>query len=174
MTATAAMTSEQQALYQRIQTFSFHDGPVKFPFAARLARDNGWSAGYAARVITEYRRFAFLAMVAGHPVTPSDQVDQVWHLHLLYTESYWDRFCRGTLGKPLHHHPTKGGSGERGKFDDWYENTLSSYRRLLGNEPPSDIWPHSGARFGDDIHFQRVNTKRYWIVRKPWAKGAQR
>ncbi len=41
----------------------------------------------------EYRRFAFLAATAGHPVTPSDAVDQAWHLHLTYSRDYWDRFC---------------------------------------------------------------------------------
>ena len=91
MTTTVAMTSEQQRLYERIRTFQFDEGPAVFPFAARLARDNGWSAGFAARVVTEYRRFVFLAVAVGHPVSPSDQVDQVWHLHLLYTESYWIR-----------------------------------------------------------------------------------
>ena len=30
----------------------------------------------ARRVIREYKRFTFLAMEAGHPVTPSDPVDQ--------------------------------------------------------------------------------------------------
>ena len=98
MRATSAMTSEHGALYERIRTFAFDDGPVVFPFAARLARDNGWSAGFTARVVTEYRRFVFLAAAARHPVSPSDQVDQVWHLHLLYTESYWIKFCRETLG----------------------------------------------------------------------------
>ena len=101
MRATSAMTSEHGALYERIRTFAFDDGPVVFPFAARLARDNGWSAGFTARVVTEYRRFVFLAAAARHPVSPSDQVDQVWHLHLLYTESYWIKFCRETLGTPL-------------------------------------------------------------------------
>ena len=174
MTATSAMTSEQQALNERIRTFPFDDGPVGFLFAARLARDNGWSAGFTARVVTEYRRFVFLAVAARHPVSPSDQVDQVWHLHLLYTESYWIRFCRETLGTPLHHHPTEGGSSERKKFENWYGKTLDSYHHFFGTEAPPDIWPERGIRFGEDIHFRRVNTKRCWILPKPWAKGARR
>ena len=36
----------------------------------------------APGAIEEYRKFVFLALVAGHQITPSDQVDQVWHLHL--------------------------------------------------------------------------------------------
>ena len=67
-------------------------------------------------MISEYRRFVFLALAAGHPVTPSDQVDQAWHLHLLYTNSYWNRFCGETLGRRLHHGPTQGGASERDKF----------------------------------------------------------
>ncbi|MEK6230809.1 MAG: hypothetical protein N2A42_03075 [Luteolibacter sp.] len=35
--------------------------------------------------MTEYKRFVALAMLAGHPVTPSEEVDQAWHLHLVYT-----------------------------------------------------------------------------------------
>ena len=97
------MTSEQRELYGRIKAFCFDDGEAVFPFALRLARDNGWSKAYTARAIAEYRKFAFLAVVAGHPVTPSDQVDQVWHLHLLYTRSYWKRFCQEVLKRPLHH-----------------------------------------------------------------------
>ena len=143
--------------------------PTAFPFAARLARENGWSTGLAARTIGEYRRFVFLAIAAGHPVSPSDQVDQVWHLHLLYTESYWNRFCRDTLGMSLHHHPTKGGDEEREKFRDWYAETLDSYRRFFVTEPPADIWPNAVVRFGEDILYQRVNRARYWVVRKPWT-----
>ena len=106
MTTTVAMTSEQQRLYERIRTFQFDEGQAVFPFSARLARDNGWSAGFAARVVTEYRRFVFLAVAVGHPVSPSDQVDQVWHLHLLYTESYWPGFpfCQPDQGL---HTPTR-------------------------------------------------------------------
>ena len=167
------MTPDQKQIYEHIRRFRFDQGGTVFPFAARLARDNGWSIGYTARVITEYRRFAFLAVAAGHPVSPSDQVDQAWHLHLLYTKSYWLSFCGETLRTPLHHKPTQGGSEERDKFDSWYERTLESYRLFFGEEPPADIWPDANVRFGQDIYFERVNTKRFWIIPKPWAKGGQ-
>lgn len=164
---TVNMTAEQQELYERIKAFRFDDGSTVFPFAARLARDNGWSKGFTARVISEYRKFAFLAVAAGHPVTPSDQVDQAWHLHLLYTRNYWNMFCKETLRKPLHHGPTKGGDGEREKFNDWYGKTLESCRRFFGEDPPVDIWPEPEIRFGEDIHYRRVNTQRCWIITKP-------
>jgi hypothetical protein len=156
-------------IWTRIQAFSFDEAPSAFPFWARLAKDNGWSLAFAARAIGEYRRFAYLAVVAGHPVTPSDQVDQVWHLHLLYTHSYWSAFCRDTLGTVLHHVPTTGGANERNTFHDWYAQTLDSYRRIFGEVPPSDVWPAARVRFGDDVHYRRVNTSRHWVIRKPWT-----
>lgn len=169
MTPTSAVRAAPDGLWDRIQAFSFDGGPAAFPFWSRLAAENGWSPAFAARAIGEYRRFVYLAAVAGHPVSPSDHVDQVWHLHLLYTESYWDRLCRDTLGRPLHHHPTTGGGAERQKFDDWYRRTLDSYRRLLREEPPADIWPRAEAHAGGDQH-RRVNTRRCWVVRKPWVR----
>lgn len=76
-------------------------------------------------MVDEYRRFAFLAIEAGHPVTPSEEVDQAWHL--TYTRSYWQRFCGETLKCELHHEPTQGGPAEGRKFHDWYSRTLESY-----------------------------------------------
>src|SRR5687767_62987 len=79
-------------------------GPEKaqLSFAERLARENGWSMVHADRVTREYKRFCFLAATAGHPVTPSDAVDQAWHLHLTYSRDYWQRFCPEVLGRALH------------------------------------------------------------------------
>src|SRR5690242_10295867 len=72
----------EDPLWIRIAGFLLDDPEAKMPFSCRLARDNGWSHDYACRVIAEYKRFCYLALVAGHPVTPSEEVDQAWHLHL--------------------------------------------------------------------------------------------
>src|SRR5262245_57838822 len=125
------MTLAEQEIYNRIKAFRFDDADASLPFVSRLERDNGWSRAYAVRAITEYRKFVFLAMVAGHPVSPSDQVDQVWHLHLLYTRSYWEKFCKDTLGRSLHHEPTRGGEEEGTKFGRWYAQTLDCYEQVF-------------------------------------------
>ena len=161
------MTTDEQALWQRIEAFALDEPTAAFPFSHRLARDNGWSREQAQRVVAEYKRFVLLAMIAGHPVTPSDQVDQAWHLHLTYTRSYWEDFCGKLLPRPLHHEPTRGGSREGRKFDDWYGRTLASYRRCFGSEPPADIWPPAAIRFGEDVQFVRVNRRRHWIIPRP-------
>src|SRR5215470_1600629 len=76
-------------LWQRIQDFPMDDPGDAFPFSARLAHENGWSGATAAAAIEEYRKFIYLIGVSDSPLTPSEAVDQVWHLHLLYTRSYW-------------------------------------------------------------------------------------
>ena len=165
------MDSQQVALYRRIQAFSFDQPDTQLSFSKRLARDNGWSLTYTQRVIDEYKKFAFLAVAAGHPVTPSDQVDQVWHLHLSYTRSYWQEFCPKILQTPLHHEPTRGGSSEQLKFDKWYSQTLESYEQFFGKAPPIDIWPPPKIRFGRDLHFVRVNVQQNWVLPRVLLKA---
>jgi len=160
-----------EKLWQAIAAHNFNDGPAALTFEQRLARENSWSAAYSARVIGEYRRFLYLAARAGHPVTPPDDVDQVWHLHLVYTRNYWDVMCRKVLGAPLHHGPTAGGADETAKYTDWYGRTLDSYRAHFGEDPPRDVWPEPEARFAGQERFQRVDTAKHWVIAKPWLSG---
>lgn len=161
------MQTFDRELWDRVSAFAIDEGVEDLTFAARLAAENDWTTEFAERAIEEYRRFVYLAMRAGHAVTPSDQVDQVWHLHLTYTRSYWECLCGQVLGRPLHHGPTKGGGSEDAKYRAWYERTLQSYRDAFGAEPPADVWPAADIRFGEDLHFKRVNTWRHWVVAKP-------
>ena len=50
------MNESQMALYNRIRKFRFDEGEVELRFVDRLARENGWSAEFASRVIDEYRQ----------------------------------------------------------------------------------------------------------------------
>jgi hypothetical protein len=154
------------AIWKRLVGLRFDDLDAAFDFTARLARDNGWSRPFAGRVVEEYRRFAYLAIVTGREVTPSDEVDQAWHLHLTYTRHYWGPFAEA-LGAPLHHNPTAGGAKERARYADNYTATLASYEAAFGEAPPADIWPPAPIRFGDAPFMQRVNRRRHYVVPKP-------
>lgn len=165
----AMMPAQNDPLWQALSAFVFDQSGAALTFSRRLARENGWSHGFALRVVDEYRRFLYLASRAGHPVTPSDEVDQAWHLHLVYTESYWNHLCGNVLGKPLHHGPTKGGLNEGIKFSDWYDRTFASYEKFFGEAPPTDIWPPSQVRFAPAT-FLRVNTAQWWMVSKSGLK----
>ena len=78
---------------------------VDFTFSARLARENGWTENFSNKVIEEYRKFLFLATISQQPVTPSDEIDQAWHLHMTFTQHYWDYVCAEILQISLHHDP---------------------------------------------------------------------
>ena len=136
-----------QPYIEAVEQFEIDPGEKRLTFVDRLARENNWTRDFSARVVLEYKRFCILAMRAGHRVTPSEFVDQAWHLHLTYTKSYWQRFCPDALGGQLHHEPTEGGQSEGEKFFDWYSETLKSYERLFGEKPPKAIWPVPEDRF---------------------------
>jgi hypothetical protein len=161
------MDSAIATLRERIEAFELDEPGAKLPYTSRLAREQAWTHAYAARVIREYKRFLILAMGAGHPVSPSEDVDQAWHLHLVYTRSYWQGLCRGILGQDLHHEPTSGGSAESAKFDDWYARTLESYRRIFQEEPPSGIWPAAEDRSHAVSHTRWIDAARYWLIPRP-------
>lgn len=164
--AASRTTPEQAELWQRIEAFAFDDPSASFTFSRRLAREQKWTLSHARRVLREYQKFAFLTVAAGHPCAPSDAVDQAWHLHLIYTRSYWEDFCGKVLKTPLHHGPTRGGGRELEKHVDWYQKTLESYRRFFG-EPPADLWPAARERFDANTRWTRVDLAKHWLIPKP-------
>lgn len=160
------MSPSQTALWQRLQAFEIDNENTRFSFCQRLARENAWSLSYAQAVVEEYKRFLFLCVATEHPHTPSDEVDQAWHLHLSYTRSYWDELCAKVLQCPLHHNPTKGGRQEGDKFQHWYQRTLATYHEYFGT-PPTDIWPSAERRFSRPQHMRRLDTQANWVIPKP-------
>ncbi len=150
-------------VWSRLSHCSIGPADAALSFSQRLARENGWTTAHADRVIEEYRRFCFLAVTAGCTVTPSDAVDQAWHLHLTYSRDYWERFCPDILGRALHHGPTAGGDVEQHRFFDQYAATLKAYEACFGT-PPTDLWPDARQRLIDDQRAWRVNPRDYLIV----------
>lgn len=134
-------------LWTRIQSFELEKADSALPFSARLARENSWTPDFSRRVCDEYKKFIYLACISSDFVTPSAEVDQAWHLHLAYTRSYWQDFCRDTLRRDLHHTPTDGGPEEDEKFRAAYSRTLELYKNEFGEIPPADIWPPIEQRF---------------------------
>lgn len=149
-----------------ILNFRIDSTAPSFRFVDRLARENFWSLAYAEKVVQEYKKFLALAAVLPHSVTPSEDVDQAWHLHLTFTDSYWRRLCQETIGRPLHHHPTRGGETEKAKFVQAYEGTLEAYETMFQTAPPKDIWPPSQQRFANVGASRWIDTSGYWVLNK--------
>lgn len=137
-----------ESLWRRIRDYQFDKDGADLTFTKRLARENGWSIDFARRVTDEYKRFIYLVCTTDGVLTPSQEVDDVWHLHLIYTRDYWERFCRETLERDLHHTPTEGGPSEADKFRAAYRRCHTRYGEEFGDHPPTDIWPDETVRFG--------------------------
>jgi hypothetical protein len=164
------MTSDT-AVWHKIAEFTPDDPDADFQFSDRLARENGWTKVFALGGIEEYKRFVYLTQVSTAPVTPSDIVDQIWHLHLTFTKSYWSDLCGTVLGRPLHHGPTKGGPVEENRFRDQYAATLALYRSEFGIEPPEAYWPPEHIRFSGAADQRWVDQRTQWVIAKPrWLR----
>jgi len=68
----------------------------------------GWSAEHAEQIAIAYKRF--LIVHAKHPemaLTPDEDTDRFWHLHILDTRKY-AADCEATFGRFVHHVPHAG------------------------------------------------------------------
>lgn len=162
----AFASPEQHALWQRIRAHPFESDNQQLDLARRLAREQGWTLFEARAAVEEYRRFCFLAVVEGRHKTPSEAVDEVWHLHLIHSRDYWQVFCPQVLRCELHHGPTQGGRIEATRYREQYAATLAAYERWFG-PPPKRWWPGHAERFANPARWQRVDRSRYWVLPRP-------
>jgi hypothetical protein len=157
-------------LWRALEAMRIEPPGAALPFTARLAIENGWDAQFADAVYGEYLRFVYLSASVDAPLTPSDEVDQAWHLHLAYSRHYWDVLCGKILRRPFHHGPTAGGSAEAARHRSQYERTLASYRAAFGASPPQDIWPPAARRFRS--RHVRVDRSLAWVLPKKHGRAA--
>ncbi len=161
------MTLANKTLYNTLSDFKIDNDMVALSFSDRLCRENNWNKSYSDQVIVEYKRFIYLICISEKPITPSDQIDQAWHLHLTYTRSYWVELCNNILKQELHHCPTIGGKAESDKYKKQYQYTLDLYEREFGITPATEIWPTPEERFRDADKFVRLNKSTHWLIEKP-------
>ncbi|WP_217604861.1 hypothetical protein [Chitinophaga sp. GbtcB8] len=139
-TASLTIRKEQDQLWQKIAAFPFDAPGAPFPFSRRLARENKWDYDFGQQAIEEYRKFIFLCCISPQGASPSKVIDEVWHLHLIYTQNYWEEFCSKTLNRNIHHYPSTGGSPEKEKHKNWRADTLALYRDTFHTAPPPAFW----------------------------------
>jgi uncharacterized protein (TIGR04222 family) len=103
-------------------------------------------------------------------LSPSDVVDQVWHLHILHSADY-RRFQREALGRPLDHTPSRGGDAERERHLAAYARTLELYRERFPGVAPIDVWPSIQADGVASHNYVRVDLNRHLLIRCPrWLR----
>ncbi|KMQ63966.1 hypothetical protein ACM40_04160 [Chryseobacterium sp. BLS98] len=131
---------KDEILWNRIQSFSLDASDADFPFSKKLAKEEGWTLDFTMKAIQEYKKFVYLCCILPNGASPSETVDKVWHMHLIYTQNYWEEFCPDVLKRKLHHHPSNGGVSENMRHRNWFSETLKSYREIFQSEAPKDIW----------------------------------
>jgi hypothetical protein len=158
------------ALWQRLQTFEIGGESTPFSFIDRLAKENRWSREHACAAVQEYKRFCYLQRLSRSGLTPSHAVDQVWHLHLLYTKNYWQQFCPEILQAELHHLPSSGLAQELNRFREQYAQTLAQYEAEFG-PPPEAIWPDLRQQFSGNDDWRGRKNKVFAMI---WQRSMRR
>lgn len=146
---------KKDSLWDRIREFSLDASEVSFPFSRKLAKEENWTLDFTRKAIEEYKKFIYLCCVLPNGASPSEVIDKVWHMHLIYTQNYWEDFCPNILKRKLHHHPSKGGYTEQLKHHKWFNETLKHYREIFQYEAPEDIWKNQDNK----------KKKKDWIKR---------
>lgn len=75
----------------------------------RLMTKLGWAKDRTANAVQGYREFLQQVKDAGKGAyhrPPSDDVDEVWHAHILHTKQY-EADCNAIFGYFFNHHPDK-------------------------------------------------------------------
>ncbi|GAA5215671.1 glycine-rich domain-containing protein [Corallincola platygyrae] len=115
-------------------------------FFDKLCQEYGWRRRFAEQAFTEYKRFLYLICASGERQVPSKVIDAVWHLHLTFTQSYWQDLCRDTLGRDIHHNPSSQNAYAAKRDQQNFERTLDLYQEHFQQAPPANIWLKSNPR----------------------------
>jgi len=141
-------------LWNRILHFSLDEPDADFSFSKKLAKEERWSHDFTQKAIIEYKKFIYLCCIIPNGASPSETVDKVWHMHLIYTQNHWEEFCPDILQRKLHHYPSKGGFKEKNKHENWLSETLVNYKKVFQQDAPAEIW-------GDQDKVQRKKNNRF-------------
>lgn len=99
-------------------------------------RGLSWTQEYASVIEQKYRNFLVLvASNPGFPAVPSHDVDEFWHMHILFTKKYAED-CDRVFGRFIHHTPYVGGNDKVIELNR--RKTWELYQNLFGEEIEAD------------------------------------
>jgi len=109
--------------------------------AFEAKRRNGerlWDEERVARALKEYKQFLALMLWTPEAVlVPSEDIDEVWHTHVLNTARY-QADCETIFGRFQHHFPTFGESEEvQEEHMKGRDETLKMFEEAFGEVPES-------------------------------------
>lgn len=119
---------KNKVLYQKISSFMVTPEDKNESFLLKLSNHMSVKRDEASHLYEEYLRFVYLTQISTVELTPSKQIDEVWHLHLTYTQNYWNIFCKDILNSPLHHNPGSLTNPKDDEYNNQYLLTLDLYQ----------------------------------------------
>ena len=92
------LSSSAQAFLQKLKQLDL--GSIE-----KRLMQSGWTRQQATLAINRYKMFLFVVYLHPHiPLVPSQEIDLVWHYHILHTRQY-SQDCQMLFGRFLHHEP---------------------------------------------------------------------
>ena len=125
---------ERAALKEKVMAYTNHDVIKKY------SDEMGISEEEAEIAFTELKKFLYVCGATTGGLTPSSELDAIWHQFILFTKEY-GRFCNRYFGKTIHHSPDV-------EFD--------SETRKINNEAYTRAWEIANAEFDN------LNSE-YWM-----------
>lgn len=103
----------------------------------KMTKAQGWKQKHAVMAVQQYKRMLFLWKKYGdhENLPPSEEIDEVWHNHILDTDKYQED-CQVIFGQYLRHYPYFGMDNKSNTQDlnKAFERTRSLYREEFGED----------------------------------------
>lgn len=111
-----------------------------------ISKYYNWNIDYTFQVIYEYEKFMELRF-EDSGLSPSDDIDKLWHLHILDTKIYYE-YCMKRFGSLVHHNPQDSIDQEARKIR--YKNTLIKYIKKFSYPKYEKVWGLKNKNFMQD------------------------
>lgn len=92
---------------------------------------NHWTEEKALSELENFKVFLALCGIAGFPVVPTKDIDEVWHACILHT-SFYMRLCNLLFGKYIHHRPSDGTKKVKRNNRRNFKQTAVLFKKLSG------------------------------------------
>ncbi|WP_338453484.1 glycine-rich domain-containing protein [Candidatus Bealeia paramacronuclearis] len=129
----------------------------------RVRKEKHWSPRMV-QVATQFYK-NFLILCKKHEdihLSPSLQIDEIWHAHILYTQDYYE-MSEKVFGSYLHHQPIH----EEESQESGAENGIQLLQRLHGEEFGAPIY--DAVYSFQDLKFAFLNFTINRVI-KPFSK----
>ena len=138
------------------------------PIIIQIKLKNKWSDEYANNVAFEYSRFLKLRSL-NEQLSPSDDIDKLWHQHLLNTKNYYN-YCFAKFNKFVHHDPTD--SSDQQARQKRLANTIQIYVNTFGPINNKQIWNIQTEKISSISKpcEKQVSEKATIFKPRPWDK----